>query len=294
MVGDSSGEPYPQVEPPASLVRLQAEFGRSMATPFLFVDAAGEFRVQLDQFSPELVALMVPREDAGLSGADRLATYNQQYWYRLFSVMQEEYPLLRHLAGVTQLNQLTSAYLSEYPSRSPTLRNLSNDFVAYLAGDHPWNAPVWREAAQLDYIFIQVFDAAQRPALDPAALTPEQTAALLEKPLPFQPHVFLFEEHWNLVELRRAAWNDDDDELELTPVERHGQWAIFRGHGRTIPLELTEPQYRLLGNLVAGDSLGNAVDALAATYTGADLHGIVASLQGWFAEWVSYGWFVAE
>ena len=41
--------------------------------------------------------------DRGQTGAARLSSYNRQYWFRLLSVMQEEYPLLRRPALDMQL-----------------------------------------------------------------------------------------------------------------------------------------------------------------------------------------------
>ncbi len=243
-----------QPSPPASLTRMQDGFGRSIATPFEFLDEDNTWRLRTEEFPEHVVALM--RRRGELSGSTRLGVYNQQYWFRLFTTMQEEYPLLRHLLGVLDFNRLVSAYLDRHPSRSPSLRWLSVHLREFLGGEHRWNRPVLRECAALEYAYIHAFDAAAEPPLDPRALSEAGREELAMRPLGLQPHLTLYDEHWNLVELRAQAKDDKDDELQLTPEERRGFWAIHRADGR-IPAERLGPlQYQLLGALVGGASLG--------------------------------------
>ncbi|MCA8960565.1 MAG: putative DNA-binding domain-containing protein [Planctomycetes bacterium] len=292
--------PRPRVDPPLSLVELQREFGRAIATPFEFIDDAGNYRVRLDRFPPGLVAQLLPREDLGMCGADRLATYNQQYWFRLFTVLQEEYPLVRHLLGVTRFNHMASAYLTAYPSRSPTLRDLSNDLSRFLSDDHEWNRPVIREAAALEYAFIQIFDAAQRPPLDLHRRAPEALTSIAERPLVFQPHVHLFIEHWNLVALRELARTDVDDERVLTPEpcagdrgEEARHWVLYRGAQGPTSARIDATQFRLLDHIRRGAPLGEALDEVAAVADESELAHLTDGLQTWFGEWAARGWFAA-
>lgn len=276
--------------PPDALERLQRRFGDSIATEFEFLEDDTVWRPRVEHYAEDVLREMTPRGD--LSGPERLATYNQQYWFRLFTVMQKEYPLLRHLLGVSHFNRMVSAYLTRYPSRSPSLRYLSARLRDFLAEDHEWNRPVLRECAELEFRFIETFDAAQLPPLDPDRLEPEEAAELIERPLRFQPHWFLFEEHWNLVELRRRVRGDDDDEIEVEPVARHALWAGFRGATGITTRQLGVHQFRLLERLHGGAPLGTACDDLAAGLEGDDLRFVEENVQGWFARWVAEGWFV--
>ena len=279
---------------PPGLARLQEEFGRSIGTPFEFADAPGDYRLQTERYSQEILDRMVPR--GPISGAERLSAYNQQYWFRLFTVMQEEYPLLRHLLGLAEFNPMVSAYLEQHAPSSRLLRDLSAQLPSFLAGDERWNRPLILECAQLEHTLIQTFDAAQLPPLDARGLDADAQAAMAGTPLCFQPHWFLFEEHWNLVELRPAARADGEDRETLEPAARHTCWAIYRhtvdAHpGRTHFEPLGTIQHRLLGLLASGTSLIAAGERLATELPADELEFLQAHITGWFAHWTARGWF---
>ncbi len=209
---------------PQSLAELQEGFGKAISTPFLFADEDGNFQLNHAAYPEEIKNLIVPRTDMGMSSADRLGSYNCQYWFRLFTTVQKEFPLLRHLIGVGDLNKLTSAYLTHYPPNSYDLRHLTLRLDDFLSEDTEYGLDVVRQAAQLDQLFIHAFDAPSLPAIRPEQIGED----LLSRPLRFQPHWFLYEEDWELVKSRRLVADDDEDTLEVELTSRRGYWAIWR------------------------------------------------------------------
>jgi len=275
---------------PPALADLQRAFGQAIATPFRF-DAEGTWRTRRETYPADLVAQMVPCPERDLDGSQRLSTYNEQYWFRLNTTLRQEYPLLERLVGKEGFNRLVSDYLEAFPSRSPTLRDLSNDLAAFLGGRHEWNTTLLREAARLDYLYIQAFDAAACPIFDPATLSAAQQDALSRDRLRFQPHWFLFAEHWPLVRLRECLVAGQEPG-PLPPPERRGFWAIHRA-GSVAAVRLGPLQYRLLEDLHGGASIEQAVAALAEASDQEDRAFLARNISDWFAHWLALGWFAA-
>ncbi|MDG1479441.1 MAG: DNA-binding domain-containing protein [Myxococcota bacterium] len=269
-------------EAPPGLSELQAQFSEAMRTPLRILDAAGGYAVQTGAYPPALTGRITP--DRGQPGAARLSSYNQQYWFRLLTVMQEEYPLLRHLLGVTDFNAMVIDYLTAHPSTSPRLRHLSDRLVGFLEGSQVWGDPQRVQCARLEHAYIQAFDAAHRP---PMAMT----AAALTAPLTVQPHLSLVVEDWDLVDWRAQVRRDADDAIAVTLSARTAWWAIWRGAEGTIATRLGRHQHALLCRLAAGEPLGAACAGLAETLDAEGQALVVENIQAWFAQWASAGWF---
>ena len=283
-------------EPPTSLLRLQRGFGQSIARPLLLAeDGTGDYRLDITAYDLDVLHDIRPRGNS--EPAERLGIYNQQYWFRLLGVMQEEYPLTEQLLGTLEFNRMVMAFLSRTPPSSASLNHLSDGLLGFLDLAHRWNRPLWREAAQLEYLFIRAFDARHLPPLDPRSLTAHEQTALLQSPVRMQPHWFLFSEHWNLVEwrkwLKRRTPTDHDDGTAPVPIEQRGYWAVYRGDRGTVAEPLGRWQFELLTLLQAGRSLGDACELLLAEATESDVQFIAENIQGWFASWSTLGWFAA-
>src|SRR5690606_30990815 len=99
--------------PPRSLALMQGQFGKSIRTPFSF--STGRFECRKDAY-PDWADEAI-RARKTLTGRDRLSVYNEQYWYRLLTVLQQDYPLLSVTMGLWEFNQLATSYLDQKPSR---------------------------------------------------------------------------------------------------------------------------------------------------------------------------------
>ncbi|MBS1822482.1 MAG: putative DNA-binding domain-containing protein, partial [Acidobacteria bacterium] len=111
-----------------------------------------------------------------LSSFERLEIYNRQYWFRVFSSFEEDFPGLKSIVGARRFERIMRAYLEAHPSRSFTLRNLGSSLVAWLRKNPAYTAPHTECAiamASLEWAHIEAFDNEHR-----AALTAEEIAAL--------------------------------------------------------------------------------------------------------------------
>ncbi len=276
-------------EPPQGLAMLQVAFGRAMAMPMCFdLEAEQVFKQQPELYPDEIVAQMLDHPTLDLVGLARLTTYNRQYWFRLLTILQQEYPLLLALLGLRDFNHMAMCFLDAFPPSSPNLRDLSNELARFLRSPCPWNQPILQQAAALEYAYIQSFDAAEEPRLDPTLLTEQ---ILLECPLRPQPHLCLFREDWDLVHWRsRVKGAEDPELLEVTPSPQPGFWMIFRGPQGTATVPLAPTAFALLEQLLSGRAVTEAIEAVCAGDQEATAV-LDQQLGTWFAEWIASGWF---
>src|SRR6266436_9835335 len=85
-----------------------------------------------------------------LSSFERLEIYNRVYWFRVLDCLYDDYPGLRAVLGEERFMKMATAYLSQYPSESFTLRDLGNRLEPFLQAEPHWSAP--RQELALDMV----------------------------------------------------------------------------------------------------------------------------------------------
>ena len=128
----------------------------------------------LDGRPAKIIAESFIKSNDRLTSFERLEIYNRQYWFRVRDCFYEDYRGLRAILGNRQFERLADAYLSKYPSRSYTLRNLGSRLVEFVEAEPRWTKPKTRLAldlARLEWAHIEAFDGEARPALKVKDLT---------------------------------------------------------------------------------------------------------------------------
>lgn len=271
--------------PPVGLLLMQAEFGKSIRTPFSF--SSGRFQCRKEAYSERVTESITIR--GAREGRDRLAVYNEQYWYRLLTVLQQDFPLLAESMGLWTFNQLATAFLDRHPSRSPYLQDLPTGFVDFLRASPVYDIPRLVQIAGLEMAMLKAFHAPTAPPLDPTRLTSGEFELLPQAVLVFQPWFSLVEEDWNLMECR-AVLVESRNDVPLF-LDRKGYWAVFR-NGHTVEWqELDRLQFELLTRLRARQPLGAACDAMADILDPSDGEILSARMSSWFEAWTRLKWF---
>ena len=83
-----------------------------------------------------------------------------------------------------------------------------------------------------------------------------------------------------------------DDEAIVVPKPATTWICIYRDDDRRWRFELTFEQHGLLAALSRGETLGEAIEAVA-TSEGADVAAMMSGLGGWFKEWMGTGLFAS-
>lgn len=203
-------------ESPRWLVEFQREFSAVLRAPL--DRTLGALQADVQQY-PEGIAGDAVATTA-LSARERLAVYNRQYWYRLFSVLQRAYPLTTHLLGPWVFNGLASRYFEAHPPTHRELDRVAVGFSGHLlerlecegaqalrvaaAPGRSLELPLaaLMDAVRLDAAWRAVFVA---PAAGTFSLSPADAARLALARLERAPAVALVWLGYPLVELRVQA-----------------------------------------------------------------------------------------
>lgn len=139
------------------LADFQAEFGNAIRTP-------------LDRSTGTLTAIT----------KGGMATYNRQYWFRLFEVMQEAYPRTAKALGYWAFNAHAARFLEANPPKSWNLDDVPHGFDRFYTPEDP----SVRDALRADAV-------ARAPIARPTTLD----AADAQTQLVPSPSVALFVDH---------------------------------------------------------------------------------------------------
>ena len=98
---------------------------------------------------------------------ERLEIYNRQYWFRLYTCFEEDFPGLQAIVGRARFDALMRAYLTDCPSESFSLRNLGSRLETWL--DHASRASgpsriLALDMVRLEWAHIEAFDSEEKPA----------------------------------------------------------------------------------------------------------------------------------
>src|SRR6202046_3849111 len=90
-------------------------------------------RRRRDGVSNATEADAIIRPNDRLTSFERLEIYNRQYWFRLYSSFEEDFPGLQAILGRAKFDALMRAYLTDCPSESFSLRNLGSRLEGWFA-----------------------------------------------------------------------------------------------------------------------------------------------------------------
>jgi hypothetical protein len=246
------------------------------------------------------------RPNDRLTSFERLEIYNRQYWFRLFSSFEEDFPGLQAVIGRKQFQGLMRAYLEAHPSTSFSLRNLGARLGNWLEENPAWTEPhseVAIEMARLEWADIEAFDNARWPALTVEA----RSQINADSQLTLQPHLRLIEAHYPiddaLIAVRNASGSRDTSSNNASTGHVSKRTRALREMNREIVhiavhrfedtvyyRRIAAEDYQLLLALRQGVALGGAIDiAFDGSLIPEDER--PAYLQSAFAYWTTMEWF---
>jgi hypothetical protein len=240
----------------------------------------------------ELVAragALLSASPRGMDPQDRLEVYREQFWLRHLASLDEDFPTLTWvLGGPDEFRRLARGYLRACPPRTWDLQRLGADVSSYLAADARWGHDVLaRDAARLDWAFMEAFDAPDSPPFDPGVLaaTPEDAwpRARIDLHASLRLLVLSHPVH-DLRDAVRAGAAVERPAALPTHLVVHRDAACFLHAVVVDPLA-----FELLETLRGGVPLGEACEA-AARASQRDPLEIGDRLGAWFAQWTTGGW----
>ncbi len=271
-----------------SLEQLQAWFGRAISRPLPAEYPANPLHLSAPEILPEAEQRL--RAKGGLDGFGRLGIYNQQYWFRLISVMQSDYACAIHLMGLRPFNDWAMRYLTAHPPSSPFLAELDAGFHAFLeAGYQGSDREAVLQAVAYERALSKAFDAADGIPLASAGLA--DPAALLSARLRLAPHLTPLHVDWDFAEYRARCQPDESLEQAIRPNPGPADLVVFRdGDLNVMKQPVAAAALAVLLEFRKPASLTEAFGNLEGRLGAADQAEMEAGLSGWFQEWVAKGW----
>jgi hypothetical protein len=242
-----------------------------------------------------------------LTSFERLEIYNRQYWFRLLSSMVEDFPGLRAVLGAAHFEAMSTAYITDCPSRSFTLRNLGSQLESWLHKNPRWagkKLALALDIVKLEWAEIEAFDGKAEPPLRPEDL-PANGGANLR--LRLQPYVQLLRLRYPVDDLLlEIKTSSEENEVASNAFQERRKrkrvqtvaklkpaaiaLAVHRIDNGVYFRRLEPEEFALLTELKQGRTLQKAVDH-AFIETKIPPQELPALVHRWFHNWAALGWF---
>jgi len=288
----------------SELLELQRRVAAAIMHPLTKAETMPRRRRDGTSNSNEAAAFIKPNDR--LTSFERLEIYNRQYWFRLYSSFEEDFPGLKAIVGSAKFEKLMRDYLTECPSRSFSLRNLGSQLESWLK-EHPEYLDPRNQLAldmvRLEWTHIEAFDAAEEPFLDADDLASINEHSILR----MQPYLRVLELQYPvedlLIDLRSESGSSDSssNNASVARKTKHVRrvavlppeqifLAVHRHENSVYYKRLDREDYKLLRSLLSGAPIGQAIDY---AFEGSAIPEADRGkwLQQVFASWSSLGWF---
>jgi hypothetical protein len=233
---------------------------------------------------PDVGTLIVG--DARASVEERMHVYAHMYRARIVEALESQFPRLAKLLGPNAFTELAIGYISDEPSRSPSLRDVGARLPAWLRGQRPASSDL-AGLASLEWARVDVFDLADEPTLSLAALRSWPTETFGELPLRLIAAHRLVKvpvgtlRLWDTLGAEVVYGRDgapDDAGSQTLVVWRDGTLVYHR--------PVTEAERAALELAASGTRFGVVCESLLATL---DEEAAVGQAFGWMSTWLADG-----
>ena len=200
---------------PSKLKKIQEWFGSIISRP---IDQDS----RMDPLSPsgipmeeEARAYILPSPT--LPAHRRIELYNQQYWWRLLTSMQESFPMVTRLFGYREFNRvIATPYLVKYRPEHWNLNALGRRLPQWIEEEYEGgDKALILDAAKIDLAYEYSFTAGHFPSITLQDLADEKQ--FFETKLYLQPHIVLFTLPYDLFTFRGVFILNKPEHWEQTP-----------------------------------------------------------------------------
>ncbi len=291
-------------QPAGQLLEIQRRMAAAVMHPLTRGETMPRRRHDGKSNLTEADAIIRPNDR--LTSFERLEIYNRQYWFRLYTCFEEDFPGLQAILGRARFDALMRAYLTECPSESFTLRNLGSRLEAWLEKNPQWiepHATLALDMVRLEWAHIEAFDGEERPRLNAEGLASINEESVLH----LQPYLRVLSLSYPVEDLLLEVRNENGSSASSTnnasaTRKRHHvrrtaalepkaiHLAVHRHENSVWYKPLTLEEARLLSALMTGKALGEAIE-LALKDSSLPEEERATFLQEAFASWSALGWF---
>jgi hypothetical protein len=225
-----------------------------------------------------------------MTAVDRLEVYREQFWLRHLPNLRVDFPTVLWAVGPEAFEGLCIEYLRAFPPRTWDLQKLGADLPAYAAGHDPWRRDALAcDAVQLDWVFMEAYDAPDAPPYDPCVLSSTPEDAWQHARIGLHPSLRALTLGYPLRGVRAALKSGQTPERPTAQPTRIAVWRDAAGSVRDTSVDPFA--FALLKELERGVPLGEACERVACTDSSlADTASMERRVGECFQEWTAIGW----
>jgi hypothetical protein len=228
-----------------------------------------------DTFDSNPESWIKSKED--FAAKSQLAVYINAYRFRLFDVVAEDYPVLKHAMGNKKFTTLIDDFVNNETSDNFNIGRYALKLPAFLA-NHQHHNPFFMELCELETAISQLADADETEVLEQQQLEGMTPEILMQSCLYPRKALNLFAFNYPLNNYYRAV---KDEESPKTPAPEKSSMVVFRHEDVIWRMDLDEMEYKLLTELFSGKNIGEALENLDESVAG--------KLFEYFSRWIRNG-----
>ncbi len=270
---------------PDWLVALQERFSAALCAPL--DRSTSLLRAATEMYPDDSVADVL--DGPVTTAAERLAVYNRQYWFRLFTVLQSAFPVTSRAMTYWRFNEFAARFVAQRPPSGWDIERVAEGFEAFFereAGDDASLAP-FVEAAKMDAAWRRLLRAKSGTTFQP---TNEIAARLLDGTLVLSPTVALLCERWPWLEWKAVLATRAEADAPALPssLDEPRWWALVRERDG-IRHVLLEAKEGALLTLLTRRTVREALAELEASCPPGERAALPSRAQRWLAASVQRG-----
>lgn len=239
------------------------------------------------------------------SGSERLGVYREQYWYRAYDSLSEDFPSLVKVLGTEAFEKFVSAYLDQFRSNSYTLRDLGRHLPQFCLEYTPFSAEqkeLTFQIASFEWAEIVAFDAAEREDFDAGSLAATGAAQVY---MSLKPHLTVLSLNWAIDEFVQKTY-DTEKCVETARLNRNTKQSsicyprqetnfvvVYRRDQSVFYKRIDNLSYRMLLLIRAGKSLAEIAEIIGSEVVEFSEEELASAFTENFAIWMSLGWLSA-
>ncbi len=205
---------------------------------------------------PSLLNGIIP--GGTLTSDAAIEVYRTGHIVRLTEALGETFEAVWWVAGDEHYFQLAKEFLLTHPSASYNLSDFGKLFPDFLDKRQPFSdLPFLADLARFEWLFKEIFHLPQHTSLTADQFHQHPLSGNLR--LSFGPSIRVFQSPYSVYEiwkLRGTIQNSLPEKIWGTP-----QWLLCYKHQQQVYIKhVSEPEYLLLGHLIAGASIEESLD----------------------------------
>lgn len=276
---------------PRQLLEVQKWFGGVIAQPLEDLDLITKIAPSGESIEKEAPSYILPGPT--LKSHERIQIYNQQYWWRLLNVLQENFPYTLRLFGYMDFNNsLAIPYLQAHRPNDWTLNSLGADLPGWIDRCYEGeDKQLVYDAALIDWTDQWLFFQIQHPSI-------ESDEDLVVKRLYLQPSSALLKFSYDIKPFRGQLLKEGPDywlDHPFPSIDKNPSFLILyrNAKGKIVSKSLNEVEWLILKEFEGGrtiDEICEWIEKQSDVFRSeAETH-----LQRWFGEWTVMGIFAIQ